>query len=518
MERVIGIDLGTSYSVAAIIENGKARVIPNASGDNLTPSVYAENEKGEQFVGSLAKRLAAYHPDKTVFSIKRFMGTDYRVTVNGKSYTPQEISAFILKKIKCDVEQHLKEPVSKAVITVPAYFNHAAREATKEAGLIAGFEVLRIINEPTAAALAYGLDRQEIKTILVWDLGGGTFDVSIMELSNGFFHVKAVNGNNMLGGDDWDQRFVDHIAMRFSDTHGFDPRENKISHQRIKEVCEKAKKDLSDKIIVKCCLSQIPSPSGDFVDFEEMVDRRTFEDITEDITGKLLLPTRQALSDAKLTIKEIDRVILVGGATRMPAIQKLAENFFEKKPYLKMNPDEVVAIGAAIQAGILTGDIKDVALVDVIPLSVGIETQGGLFAKIIPKNSTIPTSETQIFTTAQDNQTSMDFNVLQGERELADDNFSIGQFQLTDITPLPRGDAKVEVSFAVDVNGILKVSAQDLYSENQITILIDSVSMLSEEQINQAVKDAELYAEADFNRREKIKATIKAEHLINNES
>ena len=514
MDKAIGIDLGTTYSVAAIIEDGRAKIIKNAEGDNLTPSVVAETAQGYRLVGAVARRQAAANPERTVISIKRHMGTDYRVSLNGRTYSPQEISAFILRKIKSDVENYLGEEVQKAVITVPAYFNDSRRQATKEAGMIAGFDVMRIINEPTAASLAYGLDHEDIQTILVWDLGGGTFDVSILELGDGLFQVKAVNGNIELGGDDWDERLVDHLAERFLNEHGLDIKSDKISLQRLREASEKAKRELSYKPSTRISLPFIRAGKGEVKNLEASIDRETFEAITADLREKLLGPTRQALADAKLTTDGIDRVVLVGGSTRMPSVRHLVEKTFHKKPFIKINPDEVVGIGAAIQAGVLMGEINDVILVDVTPLSLGIETQGGLFAKIIPRNATIPTSAGQIFTNAEDNQTVMDIHVLQGEREMAIDNISLGQFQLTDIPPLPRGKAQVEVTFEIDVNGIVEASAKDLHTEEQTGIRIDASYLLSDEQVEQAVREAEAHAEEDMKRREEVEINIRADSMI----
>ncbi len=514
MSKVMGIDLGTTYSVAAVVENGRAKVIKNAEGENLTPSVFAVTARGHRLVGSVAKRQGATNPERTVTSIKREMGTDHRVALNGRSYSPQEISAFILRKIKRDVENYLGEEVKKAVITVPAYFNDGQRQATKEAGIMAGLDVMRIINEPTAASLAYGLDRESIQTILVWDLGGGTFDVSILELGDGVFHVKAVSGNTRLGGDDWDERVVDYLADKFSDEEGLDIRSDPVSLQRLREASEKAKRELSYKPSARISLPFIKTGRGESKNLEASIDRRTFEDITSDLRERLLGPTRQALADAKLTTEGIDRVVLVGGSTRMPSVRDLVEETFHKKPFIKINPDEVVGIGAAVQAGVLMGEIDDVVLVDVTPLSLGIETEGGLFAKIIPRNSTIPTSAGQIFTNAEDDQTVMDFHVLQGEREMSIDNISLGQFQLTDIPPLPRGKAQVEVTFRIDVNGIVKVSAEELYTEVKTGIRIDASHLLSDEQVEEAVREAEVNAEEDIKRRDEAEINIRADSML----
>ncbi|MFA4932759.1 MAG: molecular chaperone DnaK [Caldisericia bacterium] len=514
MTRAIGIDLGTTYSVAAIIEDGRAKVVQNAEGENLTPSVFAETALGQRLVGTLAKRQASTNPERTVLSIKRHMGTDYRVSINGISYSPKEISAFILRKIKSDVENHLGECVEKAVITVPAYFNNAQRQATKEAGIMAGFDVMRIINEPTAASLAYGLDREEIQTILVLDLGGGTFDVSILELGDGIFHVKAVSGNTRLGGDDWDERLVGYVAEKFLNKHGFDIKSDKIGLQCLREACENAKRELSYKPRTKISLPFIKTHSGEIKNMEAPIDRETFEAITSDLMEKLIGPTWQALSDAGLSPGNIDRVVLVGGSTRMPVVRHLVEKIFNKKPYIKINPDEVVGIGAAIQAGVMMREINNVVLVDVTPLSLGIETESGLFAKIIHRNSTIPTSAGQIFTNAKDNQTAMDIHVLQGEREMAVDNISLGLFQLTDIPALPRGKAHVEVTFEIDVNGIVKVSAQELYTEQQTGITIDASHLLSDKEVEYAVMEAQAHVEEDIKKREEVEINIQADNMI----
>jgi len=514
LTKAIGIDLGTTYSVAAIIEDGRAGVVQNAEGENLTPSVLAVTARGHRLVGSVAKRQRAANPERTVTSIKREMGTDYRVSLNGRSYSPQEISAFILRKIKTDVESYLGEEVKKSVITVPAYFNDGQRKATKEAGIMAGLDVMRIINEPTAASLAYGLDRESIQTILVWDLGGGTFDVSILELGDGLFHVKAVNGNTRLGGDDWDERLVEYFADKFLDEHGLDIRIDQVALQQLREASEKAKRELSFKPNTHISLPFVKTAGGELKNLEGSIDRKGFEEITYDLKERLLGPTRQALADAKLSTEEIDRVVLVGGSTRMPSVRNLVEEIFHKKPYIKINPDEVVGIGAAVQAGVLMGEIDDVVLVDVTPLSLGIETEGGLFAKIIHRNSTIPTSAGQIFTNAEDNQTVMDIHVLQGEREMAIDNISLGQFQLTDIPALDRGKAQVEVTFQIDVNGIVNVSAEELYTEVKTGISIDASHLLSDEQVEQAVREAEANAEEDIKRRQDVEINIRADSMI----
>ena len=514
MDKAIGIDLGTTYSVAAIIEDGRVKVIPNAEGENLTPSVVAETALGHRLVGSVAKRQAAANPKNTISSIKRHMGLDYRASLNGKDYSPQEISSFILRKIKTDAETYLGIPVKKAVITVPAYFTDAQRQATKEAGILAGLDVMRIINEPTAASLAYGLDRENIQTILVWDLGGGTFDVSILELGDGIFHVKAVNGNTRLGGDDWDERLVKHLLNRIMDRYGQDIRVDPLALERLKEAAEKAKRDLSFKPSVDIPLRFLKMAHNLGKDERISVDRDIFEAITADLRDGLLAPTIQALKDARLTPEQIDRVVLVGGSTRMPAVRGLVEETFHRKPFTRVNPDEVVGIGAAIQAGVLTGEIDHVVLVDVTPLSLGIETEGGLFARIIERNATIPTSAGQIFTNAEDNQVEMDFHVLQGEREMAEDNISLGQFKLTGLPPLPRGKGKVEVTFEIDVNGIVHVSAMELYTEQQTGIEIDASHLLSDEEAARAIREAEAVAEEDMKRREETVINIRADSMI----
>jgi len=514
LTKAIGIDLGTTYSVAAVIDNGRARIIKNAEGENLTPSVFAETAQGHRLVGSVARGQASANPEKTVLSIKRHMGTDYRVSMNGRKYSPQEISAVILRKIRSDTEKQLGEKVTKAVITVPAYFNDGQRQATREAGIMAGFDVMRIINEPTAASLAYGIDREEIQTILIWDLGGGTFDVSILEMGDGMFHVKAVNGNTALGGDDWDEMLTDYLAGKILLEQGIDVKSDAMVLQRLRDAGEKAKKELSYKPRSRISLPFTRTNNGGWKTLETFVDRDTFEAITADLREKIICPTRQALTDAGLAPEDIDRVVLVGGSTRMPAIRRLAEEFFSQKPYTKINPDEVVAIGAAVQAGVLTGQVDNVVLVDVTPLSLGVETQGGLFTKIISRNSTIPTSAGQIFTNAGDDQTVMDVHVLQGERELATDNISLGQFQLTDIPPLPRGKAQVEVTFEIDVNGIVKVSAQELYTEQQTGITINASHLLSDEEVEYAVREAQAHAEEDIKRREEVEINIGADGMI----
>jgi len=513
MARVIGIDLGTTNSVAAFIDNGQPEVIPNAEGGRLTPSVVALTADGRRLVGQLAKRQAVANPEKTVVSIKRRMGSDFRVRLDRKEYTPQEVSSLILGKIKADAESYLGERVEKAVITVPAYFGDSQRQATKDAGAIAGLDVIRIISEPTAAALAYGLDNQDVHNILVWDLGGGTFDVSILELGKGMFEVKAVNGNTWLGGDDWDQRIVDYLAGEFQREHGIDLRKDTMALQRLKEAAEEAKIKLSNSQVASIKLPFIFGNNQDAEYLDMTLTRESFEELTEDLLQKMIGPTKQALADAKLEPEDIDRVILVGGATRMAAVQQLCRALLRKEPYEDIDPDEVVAIGAAIQAGVLCGELEEVTLLDVTPLSLGIETRGGIFARIIERNAKIPTSASQVFSTAYDNQPEVDIHVLQGEREMACYNMSLGRFQLTDIPLAPRGESRIEVAFNIDVNGILQVSARDLYTENESGLRIQS-SRLSQEEIGRMIEEAKVYAEEDKRRREEIQIGIKADNLI----
>ena len=514
MGKAIGIDLGTTYSVVAIAENGHVEVIQNAEGDRLTPSVYAESADGHIMVGAIAKNQASANPGRTVSSVKRLMGSNARIPVNGRSLSPQEISAHILRKIKADVKRQLGEDVSRAVITVPAYFSDAQRRATQEAGKMAGFEIMRIISEPTAAALAYGLNRSDIQHILVWDLGGGTFDVSILEVGDGLFHVRAVNGDTHLGGDDWDARLISYLKQQILKIHDRDIESNACMFQQVKEACERIKRELSVQDESHIFLPLIAEPNHDAIEIEMTVSRQVFEDLTQDMLNMLIPPTRQALKDAELTPADMDRIILVGGATRMPAVRRLAETLFQQPPDTRLNPDEVVAMGAAIQAGVLNGSVQDVVLIDVTPLSLGIETQGGLFTRLISRNTTIPVSAERIFTNAEDNQTVMDFNVLQGEREMVRDNISLGSFQLTDIPMLPRGKAHVEVTFEIDVNGILQVSAQELHTGESAGIKIDAVHLLSGDQINRAVAEAAVNAIADGQRRSEIETSIQTNHLI----
>ena len=515
MVRAIGIDLGTTYTVVAVIEDGQPKIIPNAEGQRLTPSVVAFTNEVRPLVGQLAKRQAAANPERTVFSIKRRMGSDYKVRIGEREYIPQEISSLILRKVKTDAEDYLGEKVERAVITVPAYFNDRQRQATKEAGIIAGLDVIRIINEPTASALAYGLDREDIQTVLVWDLGGGTVDVSILELEKGIFEVRAVSGNTWLGGDDYDQRVADYLAEQYRESYGFDFPVDAMAKQRLREAAERAKIALSRESSTSIYIPFIGSDSGAPTHLNATLTRERFQELTRDLLEKMIPPTKQALADAPMGPQDIDRVILVGGATRMPAVKELARQLFRKEPYQEgINPDEVVALGAAIQAGMLLGFIDKAVLLDVLPLSLGIETQGGLFAKIIPRNTPLPASEGRIFTTAVDNQTSVDIQVLQGERELAVDNISLGQFQLEGIPPLPRGTPKIEVSFDIDVDGIVHVSATDLLTENTRSVKVVSSRGLSPEDIQRVIYEAEVSVEEDMARRERIEAGIQADSAI----
>ena len=512
-EKVVGIDLGTTNSVIAVVEGGQPVVIPNAEGSRITPSVVAFTKDGQRLVGQLAKRQAVVNPERTVVSIKRKMGSDYKVVIDGKAYTPQEISAMILQKLKQDAEAYLGVPIKKAVITVPAYFTDAQRQATKDAGTIAGLEVLRIINEPTASALAYGLDKEGEQKILVFDLGGGTFDVSILEVGDGVFEVKATCGDNHLGGDDWDQRIIDWLIEEFKKETGIDLRNDRMAMQRLKEAAEKAKIELSSMAETIISLPFITADHTGPKHLEKTLTRAKFEELTYDLVERLVGPTMRALEDAKLSPSDISKVLLVGGATRMPMVQRKVKELLGKEPSKEINPDECVAIGAAIQAAILAGEVKDVVLVDVTPLSLGIETLGGVFTKIIERNTPIPVSKSQIFTTAADNQTTVEIHVLQGERPMAADNVSLGRFILTGIPPAPRGVPQIEVTFNIDVNGILQVSAKDLATGKEQAITIKS-TRLSEEEIERMRKEAELHAEEDKRRKELAETRNQADSLI----
>ncbi|MBO8159154.1 molecular chaperone DnaK [Thermosyntropha sp.] len=514
MGKVVGIDLGTTNSCVAVMEGNEVTVIPNAEGERITPSVVGFSKSGERLVGRIAKRQAITNPERTVISIKRKMGTDYKVEIDEKKYTPQEISAMILQKLKADAESYLGEKITQAVITVPAYFTDAQRQATKDAGKIAGLEVLRIINEPTAAALAYGLDKEENQTILVFDLGGGTFDVSILEIGDGVFEVKATSGNNYLGGDDFDERIINWLIEEFKKENGIDLRNDKMAMHRLKEAAEKAKHELSGVLTTEINIPYITATSEGPLHLERTLTRAKFNELTADLVEKTMGPTRQALKDAGLKPEDIDKVILVGGSTRIPAVQEAIKNFIGKEPFKGINPDEVVAIGAAIQAAVLAGEVKDVVLLDVTPLSLGIETLGGVFTKIIERNTTIPTSKSQIFTTAADNQTSVEIHVLQGERKMAADNVTLGRFNLTGIPPAPRGVPQIEVTFDIDVNGIVHVSAKDLATNKEQKITITSSSGLSQEEIERMIKDAEKYAKEDEERLRKIEAKNQADSMI----
>lgn len=514
MAKVLGIDLGTTNSCMAVMEGGEPVVIPNAEGGRTTPSVVAFSKTGERMVGQVAKRQAVANPDRTVVSIKRRMGTDYKVSIDDKKYTPQEISAMILQKLKADAEAYLGEKIEKAVITVPAYFSDAQRQATKDAGRIAGLEVLRIINEPTAASLAYGLEKGEDHTILVYDLGGGTFDVSILELGDGVFEVKATSGNNKLGGDDFDERIVNWMAENFKREQGVDLRNDRMAMQRLREAAEKAKIELSGLTSTAINLPFITAVNGEPRHLDMTLTRAKFEELTADLVEATVGPTKRALADAGLEPKDIDKVILVGGSTRIPAVQEMVKRLIGKEPFKGVNPDEVVAIGAAIQGGVLVGEVKDIVLLDVTPLSLGLETLGGVFTRIIDRNTTIPTSKTQIFSTAADNQTAVDIHVLQGERPMAADNITLGRFRLDGIPPAPRGVPQIEVTFDIDANGIVHVSAKDKGTGKEQKVTITTSSGLSEDQINKMIKDAEAHAEEDKRRREEADTVNEADSLI----
>ena len=515
MSKVIGIDLGTTNSCVAVLEGGEPTVIANAEGERTTPSVVAFTKNGERLVGETAKRQAITNPDRTIASIKRHMGENYHVEIDGKQYTPQDISAMILAKLKADAESYLGEKVTEAVITVPAYFSDAQKQATKDAGKIAGLDVKRIINEPTAASLAYGLDKAEgSHKILVYDLGGGTFDVSVLELGDGVFEVLATNGDTHLGGDDFDNKIMDFLADSFQKEHGVDLRQDNMALQRLKEAAEKAKKELSSAQTTKINLPFITVTADGPLHLDMDLTRARFDQLTSDLVERSIEPINKAMRDAGVTSADLDKVILVGGSTRIPAVQAAVQRVTGKEPFKGINPDECVAVGASIQAGVLTGEVNDVLLLDVTPLSLSIETLGGIATKLIERNTTIPTKKSQIFSTAADNQTTVDIHVLQGEREMASDNITLGRFQLSGIAPAPRGIPQIEVTFDIDANGIVNVSAKDLGTGKEQKITITSSTKLSEDEINEKIKEAERYAEEDKKHKEEIETKNQAEGMI----
>ena len=514
MSKIIGIDLGTTNSCVAVMEGGEPVVIANAEGARTTPSVVAFSKNGERLVGQVAKRQAVTNPDRTVISIKRDMGTDRKISIDGHNYTPPEISAMILQKLKADAESYIGESVTEAVITVPAYFSDAQRQATKDAGRIAGLDVKRIINEPTAAALAYGLDKGDAHKILVYDLGGGTFDVSLMEVGDGIFEVLATAGNNRLGGDDFDQRLIDYIADEFKKENSIDLRQDRMALQRLKEAAEKAKIELSGMMSTNVNLPFITADATGPKHLDVTISRAKFNELTADLVEKTVGPMTQAMRDAGVTSKDIDKVILVGGSTRIPAVQEAVQRITGKEPFKGINPDECVAVGAAIQGGVLGGDVKDIVLLDVTPLSLGIETLGGVFTRLIERNTTIPVKQTQVFSTAADGQTSVDVHVLQGEREMAAYNKTLGRFQLTGIAPAPRGVPQIEVTFDIDANGIVHVSAKDLGTGKEQSIAITASSNMSEEEIKKAVDEAAQFAAEDKKNKEQAETFNQADQLI----
>ena len=513
MSKIIGIDLGTTNSCVAVMEGGEPVVIANSEGSRTTPSVVAFTKEGERLVGQIAKRQAITNPDRTISSIKRQMGTNYHVSIDGKNYNPQEISAMILQKLKTDAESYLGETVTQAVITVPAYFSDSQRQATKDAGRIAGLEVLRIINEPTAASLAYGLDKEEAHKILVYDLGGGTFDVSLLEIGDGVFEVLATNGDTHLGGDDFDNRIIDYVAETFKKETGIDLKQDRMAYQRLKEAAEKAKIELSGVMSANINLPFITADATGPKHLDMTLTRAKFNELTADLVEKTITPMQNALRDAGLTAAQIDKVILVGGSTRIPAVQDAVKKVTGKEPFKGINPDECVAIGAAIQAGVLGGEVKDVLLLDVTPLSLGLETEGHIFTRLIDRNTTIPTEKSQVFSTAADGQTTVEIHVLQGERPMAYDNKTLGRFQLTGIPAAPRGVPQIEVTFRIDKNGIVSVSAKDKGTGNEQNITITSSTNMSEEEIQQRVKEAEQYAEQDKKRKDEVETLNRADSL-----